>query len=150
MSVKVISNGHQTEVTTKNMTGLPCTCILENIKYSASSDVRFRAGCSQNQEVNVVKRNKDLASGELIVFVPSHRKRENVNAESSAMAENVSQDSRIEERTHSCVGLFLCITLHKVQSNPHNVISLNVTSPLLLKYNRHHSAPYVQLLLIYR
>lgn len=84
------------------MTGLPCTCILENIKYSASSDVRFRAGCSQHQEVNVVKRNKDLASGELLVFVPSHRKGENVNAESSEKAENVSRDSRLEEWMHSC------------------------------------------------
>lgn len=138
MSVKVISSGHQTGVTTKTMTGLPCTCVLESIKYSASSDVRFHAGCSQQQEVNVVKRNKDLASGEFIVFVPSHRKREHVNAESSAKTENVSQDSRIEERTHGCVGLFLCNTLRKVQSYPHSVISLNVASSLLLKYNHHH------------
>lgn len=50
-----------------------CVCVYEETKSKVASSVREFAGFASSEELNVIKRNKDLKSGDFIVFAPSHR-----------------------------------------------------------------------------
>lgn len=50
-----------------------CVCVFEEVKSKVALSVREFANFASSEGLNVIKRNKDLKSGDFIVFAPSHR-----------------------------------------------------------------------------